>query len=142
MEHEAFTTTLKDMPLLTNLRIASRMVEAELAARRGETAEAIRLAEAAVALEDGLPYNEPPVWHHPPRQVLGALLLDAGRPADAERVYREDLAEFRENGWSLFGLMQSLEAQGRGAEAQAVRARFETAWRRADITLRSSRILD
>ncbi len=142
MTHDAFTTTLKDMPLLTNLRIATRMVEAELAARRGDTAEAIRLAEAAVALEDGLPYSEPPVWHHPPRQILGALLLDARRPADAERVYREDLAEFRENGWSLFGLMQSLDAQGRTAETQAVKARFATAWQRADITLTSSRILD
>lgn len=141
LTHEAFSTTLKDSPLQTNLQIAARTVEAELAGRRGNFDEAVRLAEAAVALEDSLPYNEPPVWHQSPRHVLGALLLEAGRPADAERVYREDLARFRENGWALYGLMQSLEAQGRGDEAQAVRARYEKAWQRADLTLTSSRIL-
>lgn len=141
LTHEAFSTTLKDSPLQTNLQIAARTVEAELAGRRGNGDEAVRLAEAAVALEDSLPYNEPPVWHQAPRHVLGALLLEAGRAADAERVYREDLARFRENGWALFGLMQSLESQGRRQEAQVVRARFEKAWQRADVTLTSSRIL-
>jgi pimeloyl-ACP methyl ester carboxylesterase len=141
MGHEAFTTTLKDLPLLTNLKIASRIVEGELAARTDRTGEAIRLVEEAVALEDGIPYSEPPVWHQPPRQVLGAILLEAGRAADAERVYTEDLRRFRENGWSLFGLMQSLSAQGRSAEAAAVRRRFEKAWARADITLTASRIM-
>lgn len=141
LTHEAFSTTLKDSPLQTNLQIAARTVEAELAGRRGRFDEAVRLAEAAVALEDGLPYNEPPVWHQSPRHVLGALLLEAGRAADAERVYREDLARFRENGWALYGLMQSLESQGRRDEAQAVRTRYEKAWQRADITLTSSRIL-
>lgn len=141
LRHEAFSTTLKDSPLQTNLQIAARTVEAELAGRRGNFDEAVRLAEAAVTLEDSLPYNEPPVWHQSPRHVLGALLLEAGRAADAERVYREDLARFRENGWALYGLMQSLESQGRRDEAQAVRARYEKAWQRADITLTSSRIL-
>lgn len=139
--HEAFSSTLKDSPLHANLQIASRTVEAELAGRRGRFEEAVRLAEAAVALEDGLPYNEPPVWHQSPRHVLGALLLEAGRAMDAERVYREDLARFRENGWALFGLMQSLEAQGRHDEAHAVKTRYEKAWQRADVTLTSSRIL-
>jgi tetratricopeptide (TPR) repeat protein len=139
--HDAFATTLKDSPLHANLQIASRTVEAELAGRRGRFDEAVRLAEAAVALEDALPYNEPPVWHQSPRHVLGALLLEAGHPTDAERVYREDLARFRENGWALFGLMQSLEAQGRHDEARAVRARYEKAWERADVALTSSRIL-
>jgi hypothetical protein len=69
------------------------------------------------------------------------LLLEAGRPRDAERRYREDLKRFRENGWSLFGLAQSLDAQNRTSEAADIRRRFEKAWRRADITLSSSRIL-
>jgi tetratricopeptide (TPR) repeat protein len=141
MSHEAFTTTLKELPLLTNLQIASRIVAGELAARRGRADEAIRLLEEAVTIEDGIPYNEPPVWHQPPRQVLGALLVEAGRAVDAERVYREDLRRFPDNGWSLFGLAQSLEAQGRGNDAAAVRGRFATAWTRADIKLTSSRIL-
>ena len=141
MKHEAFRTTLKDLPLLTNLRIADRIVGGELAAREGRTDDAVRLLEEAVALEDGLPYNEPPVWHQPTRQVLGAVLLEIGRPAEAEAAYRKDLTRFRENGWSLFGLWKSLEAQGRNEDAARARARFEKAWARADFTLTSSRVL-
>ena len=92
-------------------------------------------------IEDDILYNEPPVWHHPVRQVLGGVLLDAGRAKEAEAVYRADLARVRENGWSLFGLARSLEAQGRPDEAAEVRRRFETAWKRADISLTSSRIM-
>ena len=141
MTHEAFKTTLKDLPLLTNLEIASRIVAGELAARQGRSQDAIRLLQEAVAIEDAIPYNEPPVWHQPPRHVLGALLLEAGFARDAERIYREDLKRFRENGWSLFGLAQSLKAQGRASEAADVTSRFGKAWQRADITLTSSRIL-
>jgi hypothetical protein len=94
-----------------------------------------------MTIEDAMPYGEPPIWHHPPRQVLGALLLEAGRAADAEAIYREDLARFRENGWSLFGLWQALVAQHRTEDARIVRARFDKAWSRADVTLTASRIL-
>jgi tetratricopeptide (TPR) repeat protein len=141
MEHQAFRTTLKDLPLLTNLQIASRIVKGELAARTGRHDEAIAAVTEAVAIEDAIPYNEPPVWHQPPRQVLGALLLEAGRPQEAERIYREDLIRFRENGWSLVGLQRSLEAQGRAGDAQLVHARLQKAWARADVTLASSRVL-
>jgi tetratricopeptide (TPR) repeat protein len=139
MEHEAFQTTLKDLPLLINLQIASRIVRGELAARAGRKAEAIQVLTEAVTIEDGIPYSEPPVWHQPPRHVLGAVLLENGRAPEAEAVYRQDLKRFRENGWSLFGLWRSLEAQGRTEEARLVRARFEKAWARADVTLTSSR---
>jgi tetratricopeptide (TPR) repeat protein len=141
MNHDAFRTTLEDLPLLTNLHIANRIVRGELASNSGRHDEAVRLVGEAAALEEGIPYNEPPVWHQPPRQVLGALLLAAGRPADAETEYRKDLQRFRENGWSLFGLWQSLAAQGKADEAMAVRARFDKAWARADVTLSSSRIM-
>jgi tetratricopeptide (TPR) repeat protein len=141
LEHEAFRTTLKDLPLLTNLQIASRIVRGELALLGGRRDEAIRIVSEAVAIEDELPYSEPPLWHQPTRQVLGALLLEAGRAGDAEAVYRKDLEQFRENGWSLFGLWQSLAAQQRDEEARQARARFERAWVRADVTLTSSRIL-
>jgi pimeloyl-ACP methyl ester carboxylesterase len=141
MTHEAFATTLKDLPLLTNLQIASRILEGELRLREGDAAAAIARLREAVTIEDGLPYAEPPIWHHPPRQILGAMLLEAGQPADAEAVYREDLTRFRENGWSLFGLRQSLRAQHRGHQAVEVQRRFERAWTRADITLSSSRIM-
>jgi pimeloyl-ACP methyl ester carboxylesterase/tetratricopeptide (TPR) repeat protein len=142
MAHEAFKTTLKDLPLLPNLEIASRMAEGELAARRGRVDEAVRVLKEAVALEDEMPYSEPPLWHHPPRQVLGAVLLEAGQPREAETIYREDLHRFRENGWSLFGLMRTLEDQGRRADAAAAEQRFRKAWSRSDIVLRSSRIME
>ena len=64
--------------------------------------------EEAVRLEDQLPYTEPPAWWRPARHVLGAVLLDAGRPAEAEAVYREDLRRNPENGWALLGLSRSL----------------------------------
>lgn len=139
--HEAFQTTLKDLPLLTNLKIASRIVQGELASRAGRHEEAIRLLREATDLEAAIAYNEPPVWHQPPRQVLGAVLLDAGRAAEAEAEYRKDLERFRENGWSLFGLWQSLIVQGKMTDAQQVRSRFAKAWSRADITLTSSRVM-
>jgi pimeloyl-ACP methyl ester carboxylesterase len=141
MTHEAFATTLKDLPLLANLQIASRVLEGEWQMRQGDAGAAIAVLREAVTLEDGMPYSEPPVWHHPPRQILGAVLLEAGRAAEAEAVYREDLQRFRENGWSLFGLRESLRAQRRGHEAEDVQRRFERAWARADITLTSSRIM-
>lgn len=140
-QHEAFRTTLKELPLLTNLQIAARIVRGELASQRGQHDAAVALLREATALEDGIPYNEPPVWHQPPRQVLGALLLAAGRPADAEAEYRADLTRFRENGWSLFGLWQSLVAQRRTDEARHVRARFDRAWARADVSLTASRVI-
>jgi tetratricopeptide (TPR) repeat protein len=139
--HNAFATTLKDLPLLTNLKIASLVVQGELESRAGRHGEAVRFLREATDLEAGIAYNEPPVWHQPPRQVLGAILLDAGRAPEAEQEYRKDLERFRENGWSLFGLWQSLVAQQKTAEAQQVRARFDRAWTRADITLTSSRVM-
>lgn len=141
MTHQAFATTLKDLPMLTNLQIASRILDGELSLRRGHADAAIAALGEAVKIEDGIPYNEPPVWHHPPRQILGAILLEAGRPAEAEAVYREDLKRFRENGWSLFGLTKSLEAQQKSSEALDAKRRFETAWKRSDIQLISSRIM-
>jgi predicted Zn-dependent protease len=75
----------------------------------------------------------------PVRQTLGALLLEAGRPAEAEQAYREDLKIHPENGWSLQGLADSLARQGRTAEAADARARLERAWKHADVVLRGSR---
>ena len=141
MKHEAFATTLKELPLLTNLTIASRILEGELGMKRGNADAAIASLREAVTIEDGIPYSEPPIWHHPPRQILGAVLLEAGRPAEAEAVYLEDLKRFRENGWSLFGLTQSLQAQQKATEALTAKQRFEKAWARADVQLSSSRIL-
>ena len=97
------------------------------------------LRAAAMGIEDGLLYFEPPPWYYPVRHSLAALLLEAGEAAEAERLYREDLARFPENGWALYGLAQSLRAQDRTEEAERVEERFRRAWDRADIQLVASR---
>ena len=126
-------------PLAHAARIAERTVTAELAAARGQVDDAVAALEEAVAIEDAIPYDEPPGWHAPVRQTLGAVLLDAGRAAEAEAVYREELRRNPDNGWSLFGLARSLEAQGKPEAAEA-RASFELAWANADVNLTSSRL--
>ena len=78
-------------------------------------------------------------WHYPPRHALGAVLLEAGRPAEAETVYWDDLERFPENGWALFGLSKALRAQGKDEQADLIEARFEKTWARADATLTASR---
>ena len=123
------------------LEIAKEVLEGELAAKRGDYDKAIAQLHRAVLLEDNLIYNEPPDWHVPVRQSLGAVLLDAGRAAEAEAIYWQDLEQNRENGWSLFGLMQSLRAQGKIAQADLIEKRFNKAWKRADVTLAASRFM-
>lgn len=82
---------------------------------------------------------EPPDWWPPVRHTLGAVLLDAGRPEEAEAVYREDLERNRENGWALMGLAQALRAQGRDAEAEPIEQRAREAFQRANEVPSSSR---
>lgn len=119
--------------------IAMHALMGEIAQRGGRLDEAAAHFKAAVAIEDAGLYFEPPTWYYPIRHSLGAVLLRTGRPAEAEVVYREDLKRFPENGWSLFGLMQALRAQGKATEALAVDARFRAAWKDADVTLTASR---
>ncbi|MFZ0134483.1 MAG: hypothetical protein WAK95_18240 [Desulfobacterales bacterium] len=123
------------------LDIAVDVLAGELAAQRGEYDLAVARLHRAALLEDNLIYNEPPDWHVPVRQSLGAVLLSAGRPAEAEAVYWQDLEQNRENGWSLFGLMQSLRAQGNEEMAAAIEVRFNAAWKRADVQLTASRFM-
>jgi tetratricopeptide (TPR) repeat protein len=121
------------------LELAANVLAGEIAARSGQTDVAVRHFLAAVAEQDGHWFTEPPVWYFPVRQSLGAALLSGGRPAEAEAVYRDDLKRNPDNGWSLFGLAQSLRAQGKTADAAAVEAHFQQAWSRADVTLTASR---
>jgi tetratricopeptide (TPR) repeat protein len=122
------------------LALASETLAGEIAVRSGDPETAAGHLAEAVRLQDQHWFTEPPPWYYPVRQSLGVALLQAGRPAEAEAVYREDLRWNPENGWSLFGLAQSLRAQGKAAEAAAVDARFRRAWARADVTLTSSRL--
>ncbi|QKK08712.1 MAG: hypothetical protein HND58_11440 [Planctomycetota bacterium] len=114
--------------------IARNMAAGEIAFKSGDAETAFGLLREAVAQEDMLVYDEPPGWMQPVRHALGALLLADGRAAEAESVYREDLARHAKNGWALLGLHQSLSAQGKTAEAQAIDAAKTLAWARADVT--------
>lgn len=105
---------------------------------RGRTDDAVSAFEQAVRVQDQLNFNEPPDWEQSMRLHLGAALLKAGRAKDAETVYREELRGLHENGWALFGLWQSVRAQGRSAETQEIRERFERAWKNADVVLGAS----
>lgn len=115
--------------------IARNTLAAEIARAAGDMPAALALLRAAVATEDGLAYDEPHLWLAPTRHALGEALLAARRPAEAERAFREDLAHYPENGWSLHGLARALRAQGRGEEAQEVERRQRAAWREADFGL-------
>ncbi len=122
------------------LTIAASVVEGEIAAAKGKYDAAVASLDRAVRLEDSLTYNEPPDWPMPSRQILGAVLFDAGRAKEAEVVYWADLKKNTENGFALFGLWKALEAQpGREDEAATVKARFEKAWAAADHAPTSSR---
>lgn len=121
------------------LTIAREVLAGEIAAAKKDYDPAIAHLERAVRLEDALVYTEPSEFHYPPRHALGAVLLEANRPAEAETVYWEDLKRNRENGWALFGLMQALKAEGKSEDAALIEARFKKAWGRADIKLTSSR---
>jgi tetratricopeptide (TPR) repeat protein len=125
--------------LETLAKIATAMLEGELANRSGRHDEAITAFRRAADLDDNLLYSEPPDWMLPPRQYLAAALSSAGRHAEAERVYREDLKRHRSNGWSLYGLEQALRKQNKQAEADRAKQEFAKAWSRADVPLASSR---
>ena len=120
------------------LQLAGHTLDARLAMASGNKVEAIAHWRQAVAIQDGLAYDEPPDWYYPVRESLGGALLSAGKAADAEQVFREDLKQNPRNPRSLFGLMQCLKAQQKDADAAWVQKQFETAWKNADATLQVS----
>ena len=89
----------------------------------------------AVRRDDALNYDEPWGWMQPTRHALGALLLEQGRLAESERVYRADLKRHPNNPWSLHGLAESLSRQGKVPEAEAQRAAFRKATQRSDVKI-------
>jgi tetratricopeptide (TPR) repeat protein len=131
--------TPADAPAKTPVSIAVHALMGEIATRSGKLDDGIGHFREALKIEDAGLYFEPPKWYYPIRESLGAALLKAGRSAEAEAVYREDLKRFPENGWSLFGLAAALRAQGKSAEAAAVDQRFSKAWAAADVKLTASR---
>ncbi len=115
------------------LRIAPESLAGEIAAARKDFDRAVAHLDRAVRLEDGLVYTEPSEWVYPTRHQLGAVLLAAGRPHEAETVYWDDLRRYPENGWALAGLAQALRAQKRDADAALAQQRLKAAWARSDV---------
>jgi len=121
------------------VRIAVLTLGADIAIADGRNDAAVAMLVEATAIEDGLAYDEPHLWLAPTRHALGAALLAAGRAAEAERVYREDLRHYPENGWALRGLAEAEQRQGHADAARDTERRFRNAWRNADVALPASR---
>jgi tetratricopeptide (TPR) repeat protein len=146
-EQRAFVEQAKAVPAETTLgnnsgaailAVATPMVEGEILVREGKLDAGFAALREAVKAEDALRYDEPPGWILPVRHALGANLMAHGRHAEAEQVYRDDLARLPNNGWSLFGLADALARFGKNNEARDVRAQFATIWREADVQIGSS----
>ncbi len=130
-EVEALET--EALPGKSILTVASLELDAATAKAKKDVPAMITAYEKAVAAQDKLPYMEPPFYHYPIREVYGAALLAADKFAEAEKVFRQDLKQTPHNGWSLYGLAQSLKAQHKTDEAEQVQQRFEEAWQYADL---------
>jgi tetratricopeptide (TPR) repeat protein len=134
---------LKDMKMGNNygakiVDMAENALVGELAANRKQWDAAIAALKKAVEVQDSLHYNEPEDWYLPMRHALGAVLLDAGRPGEAEQVYRTDLQKHPKNGWSLYGLGKALRAEGKSSDAEQAESQFAKAWTHADVKITAS----
>lgn len=146
-EQQAYLAAVKLVPagemsgpvkVETILAVATPMLDGEILYREGRIDEGLARLREAVQAEDALGYIEPPAWFLPVRHSLGASLMNAKQFAEAEQVYRADLKRLPENGWSLFGLAESLRAQGRLDEAKALASHFSEVWHNADTQITSS----
>jgi tetratricopeptide (TPR) repeat protein len=144
-ERTAFIEAQKSIPagaewglnsVVNILKIAQNLLDAKIAAAKHEEQAVLSSLRKAVEAEDALAYDEPPAWFVPPREALGGALLMSGKAAEAERVFRADLEKNPRSGRSLFGLLESLKAQGKTYPAQFVQREFETAWKNADTQLK------
>jgi tetratricopeptide (TPR) repeat protein len=145
-ERDAFAAALKAVPADAMygernkardvLAVADNTLAAWIALAQNERKAAIELFRQAIAAEDALNYMEPPDWWLPTRETLGRVLLQAGQPADAEKTFRAELDRHPRSGRPLFGLLESLKAQKRAYESEMVKHQFDTAWKRADGSLK------
>ena len=122
------------------LNLASHALNGEIEEAKGNLDAAIMHYNVAIQLQDSLNYTEPPDWSQSIRLYLGAVLLEAGRAAEAEAVYMKDLGWNQQNGWTTFGLYQALEAQGKTQEAIIVERQFQSFFRNADVEITRSRL--
>lgn len=141
-ERMLFNNTARDV-----LAVAEQMMLGEIAFKAGRKEEGLEHLREAVALDDGLKYQEPWSWPQPTRHALGALLIEAGNYEEAESVYRADLgidgklprpSQHPRNVWALHGLHECLTRRGEGVELQHVKLLLDQAVARADIMIRAS----
>jgi tetratricopeptide (TPR) repeat protein len=133
------TLTIWDINTTADLvQIAGKVLAAEIACKQKQWQQSITLLEEAVNVEDILNYNEPPDWLFSVRHHLGAVLLKAGKYAEAEKVYRRDLQTWRNNGWALIGLYNALLLQKKNDQAATVKLLFDKSWLYANVKIGSS----
>ncbi len=118
------------------MEIVDKVLAAALAEARGDRKAAVAALREAASGQDALNYDEPPDFYFPVRETLGGAYLRDKRYADAEAVFRADLKQNPHNGRSLFGLAESLKAQGKTDEAKRIQREFDRAWKDADTPLR------
>ena len=141
-EQEAFEKAREELPpdqgFVINKSADIVALAADILAARiaGDGADGLQHLRSAVAKQDALHYDEPPDWYYPVRESLGGMLLRTGQAGEAEKVFREGNRRTPRDGRMLFGLMESLRAQGKTEEAEMVRKEFESAWAKADIKLK------
>jgi tetratricopeptide (TPR) repeat protein len=122
------------------LHLAETVARARWAGANGRLGEAVRLYREATAIEEKIPYMEPPFWYYPVHQSLGATLYRAGRYREAGKAFETALAQSPNNGWALYGLAASERALGRRGEAAAANAALEKAWSGNRAWLRMDRL--
>jgi len=115
--------------------VAAYVIEARIASAKGREDDTVAHFQKAVELQDMLRYDEPADWYYPVRESLGAALLANGKPAEAERIFRDDLRRNPRNPRSLFGLKESLTQQQKLTDAAWVETQFTEAWKDADTKL-------
>jgi tetratricopeptide (TPR) repeat protein len=117
------------------LKVASATLRGQSLSCRSDRQAAVRALTEAVALQDALAYEEPPIWYFPVREALGNELLIVEQPTAAEAVYREDLRRNPANPRSLYGLARALRAQGKTADAAAADREWRRQWRYAEVPI-------
>ncbi len=130
IEHTADFSALKTagIPAPEVLELARNVLAGRLAQAQGDAQTAIERFERAAALQDELPYTEPPYWYYPVRQSLAVALMQAGRLDAAEDAFRRALARAPNNGWSYYGLSQLYKARGDTDAMRRAEAELAKTW--------------
>ena len=116
------------IPATDVLKLARALADGRLAQAQGDSQAAIASFEEAAALQDGLPYTEPPFWYYPVRQTLAAALLQAGRLDEAEAQFKRALERAPNNGWSYYGLAKVYAALGNAEAAKQAEENLAKTW--------------